>query len=178
MLHFVLSHFFWLASKSKIPFWFLSLDLPPAPLFTDESEKNIIPQVPITELLAKYSGVSLHKVGKAWKRYKIAKLPNYLILTVKRFSKNHWNAFEKNPTIVNFPVKNLDMGDIVGVAGKYDLIANICHEGTLSNGHYKIHVLSKAKEQWLQIQDLFVEEIMAQMIILSETYIQIFEKRQ
>ena len=40
----------------KMPFLYLSLDLPPAPLFQDELEKNIIPQVSIQTLLAKYDG--------------------------------------------------------------------------------------------------------------------------
>lgn len=44
------------------------------------------------------------------KRSQIVRLPNYLIFHIKRFTKNNW-AEEKNPTIVNFPIKNLDMRD-------------------------------------------------------------------
>ncbi|KAJ8325992.1 hypothetical protein BDV3_003845 [Batrachochytrium dendrobatidis] len=168
------------ATVSTLPFWFLTLDLPPPPLFSDEAEKNIIPQIPLTTLLEKFNGTSVCETGSAVMTYKIQKLPRYLIFSFKRFSKNNWNAFEKNPTIVNFPIKNLDMADYVqgGESARYDLIANICHEGKpgTGNGAYKVHLLSKAKSQWLQIQDLFVEEIMAQMIILSETYIQIWER--
>lgn len=40
------------------PFLFLALDLPPPPLFQDAVEKNIIPQVTLASLLAKYDGVS------------------------------------------------------------------------------------------------------------------------
>ncbi|KAH6581994.1 hypothetical protein BASA61_008741 [Batrachochytrium salamandrivorans] len=150
------------------------------PLFTDEAEKNIIPQIPLTTLLAKFDGKTVHKTSTTSTIYKIQKLPRYLIFCFKRFSKNNWNASEKNPTIVNFPIKNLDMTDYVegGVNCRYDLIANICHEGKpgTGNGSYKVHLASKEKGRWLQIQDLFVEEIMAQMIILSETYIQIWVK--
>lgn len=39
-----------------IQFLMLTLDLPPPPLFQDEVEKNIIPQVDISSLLAKYDG--------------------------------------------------------------------------------------------------------------------------
>jgi hypothetical protein len=39
------------------PFLFLSVDLPPPPLFQDAVEKNIIPQVGIHTVLAKYDGV-------------------------------------------------------------------------------------------------------------------------
>lgn len=41
---------------NQIPFLFLALDLPPAPLYQDEAEKNIIPQVPLTTILQKYDG--------------------------------------------------------------------------------------------------------------------------
>lgn len=40
------------------PFLFLAVDLPPPPLFQDTIEKNIIPQVSIHSVLAKYDGVT------------------------------------------------------------------------------------------------------------------------
>jgi len=40
------------------PFLFLAVDLPPPPLFQDTVEKNIIPQVGIHAVLAKYDGVN------------------------------------------------------------------------------------------------------------------------
>lgn len=43
--------------KSTVsPFLFLAVDLPPPPLFQDSVEKNIIPQVSIHSVLAKYDG--------------------------------------------------------------------------------------------------------------------------
>lgn len=42
--------------KSSSPFLFLAVDLPPPPLFQDSVEKNIIPQVSIASVLAKYDG--------------------------------------------------------------------------------------------------------------------------
>jgi U4/U6.U5 tri-snRNP-associated protein 2 len=39
-----------------LPFLFLAVDLPPPPLFQDSVEKNIIPQVSIHSVLAKYDG--------------------------------------------------------------------------------------------------------------------------
>lgn len=41
---------------SVSPFLFLAVDLPPPPLFQDSVEKNIIPQVSIHSVLAKYDG--------------------------------------------------------------------------------------------------------------------------
>lgn len=168
----------------KTSFMVLTLDLPPPPLFLDELEQNIIPQISLSALLSKYDGVTVQELGNTLKRYKILKLPNYLIFNAKRFNKNNW-SLEKNPTIVNFPIKNVDMKDYLETKPddkeeyKYDLVANICHEGkdSAKNGSYKIHVYCKGRDQWFQIQDLIVEEIMPQMIFLSETYIQIWERK-
>ena len=37
---------------------FLSLELPPTPLFKDEAGGNVIPQVPLYEVLQKFDGVT------------------------------------------------------------------------------------------------------------------------
>ncbi len=62
---------------------------------------------------------------------------------------------------------------------RYDLIANIVHEGKPDKGTYKIHILQKATETWYELQDLHVwtTETMAQLVALSETYIQIYERK-
>jgi hypothetical protein len=44
------------------------------------------------------------------KQFWITRLPRYLVLSLARFSKNYYFV-EKNPTIVTFPVKNLEMKD-------------------------------------------------------------------
>jgi len=47
-----------LEKTEKSQFLILPLDVPPPPLFTDDLEKSIIPQVPLFELLNKYDGVT------------------------------------------------------------------------------------------------------------------------
>jgi hypothetical protein len=42
-----------------------------------------------------------------------------------------------------------------------------------NDGTFKVHVHSVGKQQWYQIQDLIVEEILPQMIFLSESYLQV-----
>ncbi|KAG2176104.1 hypothetical protein INT43_005337 [Umbelopsis isabellina] len=165
------------------PFMFLALDLPPAPLYQDEMEQNIIPQVPLVTILNKYNGRQAQEIKGELKRYHITRLPNYLIFHIKRFAKNNW-AKEKNPTIVNFPIKGVDLSEFTDdpsvekVGSQYDLLANISEEGTATSATYKIHVRNRATDQWFQIQDLLVEEILPQMIFLSESYIQIWERRR
>ncbi|CEG78542.1 Putative Ubiquitin thiolesterase [Rhizopus microsporus] len=167
------------------PFLFLALDLPPVPLYQDERERDIVPQVPLTTILSKFDGKRVQEVSNELKRYSITRLPQYLILHIKRFTKNNWTN-EKNPTIVNFPIKHLDMSNFSNDPEKetlgthYDLLANISHEGgpESGKGSYKVHVRHRGTEQWYQIQDLIVEEMMPQMIFMSESYIQIWERKK
>jgi len=163
------------------PFLFLTLDLPPTPLFQDEQEKNIIPQMPIFDLLAKFNGKTVtNLVSGERKTFIVTKLPPYLVVHIKRFTKNNFFQ-EKNPTIVNFPLKNLDLKDYVVVRAsgstKYNLISNIVHEGEPSKGSFKAHVLQKATDHWYEMQDLIVKQIMPQLIALSESYVALFERQ-
>ena len=94
--------------KSNVsPFLFLAVDLPPPPLFQDAVEKNIIPQVNIQSVLSKYDGVTTQESAGQLRRFKCQRLPQYIILHFKRFTKNAF-VEEKNPTIVNFPLRGLD----------------------------------------------------------------------
>ncbi|XP_046392366.1 U4/U6.U5 tri-snRNP-associated protein 2 [Ischnura elegans] len=172
-------------TSADSPFLYLTCDLPPPPLFKDEFRENIIPQVNLYTLLTKFNAQS-EKEYKTYKenfmkRFEITKLPPYLILYIKRFTKNTFFV-EKNPTIVNFPIKNVDFGDILTPEVKakhihtnYDLVANIVHDGEPGKGTYRVHVLHKGTGQWYEMQDLHVTDILPQMITLTEAYIQIYE---
>jgi len=70
-------------------------------------------------------------------------LPEYLIVTYNRFQKNQWFV-EKNPTIVNFPISNVDLYDCLADDMKekfkhtiYDLIANVVHDGKPQSSAHK-----------------------------------------
>lgn len=95
------------------PFLHLTLDLPSTPLYADSLEKNIIPQVPLLNILHKFNGVTEHHTRGRLSRYQLLKLPRYIIFHIKRFSKNTQFQMEKNPTIVSFPIKKLDLRDFV-----------------------------------------------------------------
>ncbi|XP_064633656.1 ubiquitin carboxyl-terminal hydrolase 39-like [Lineus longissimus] len=172
------------------PFMYLTCDLPPPPLYPDDTQENIIPQVPLHQVLSKFNGIS-EKEYKTYKdstmkRFEITRLPPFLILFMKRFTKNRF-TLEKNPTIVNFPVKNVDLSEILSPAvrarfpnASYDLISNIVHDGEPGSGKgtYRVHALHKGSGKWYELQDLHVVDILPQMITLSECYIQIYELQQ
>ncbi|KAL1537272.1 U4/U6.U5 tri-snRNP-associated protein 2-like [Salvia divinorum] len=174
---------------SKMPFLMLGLDLPPPPLFKDIMEKNIIPQVPLFNILKKFDGETVTEVVRphtARMRYRVTKLPKYLILHMLRFTRNNFFV-EKNPTLVNFPVKNLELKNYIPLPApgvnerlrsKYDLIANIVHDGKPGGGSYRVFVQRKSEELWYEMQDLHVSETLPEMVALSETYMQIYEQQQ
>uniref|UniRef100_A0A6M2F804 USP domain-containing protein n=1 Tax=Populus davidiana TaxID=266767 RepID=A0A6M2F804_9ROSI len=174
---------------SEMQFLMLGLDLPPPPLFKDVMEKNIIPQVPLFNILKKFDGDTVTEVVRprvARMKYRVTRLPRYLILHMQRFKKNNF-FIEKNPTLVNFPVKNLELKDFIPLPmpkenerlrSKYDLIANIVHDGKPNEGFYRVFVQRKSEELWYEMQDLHVSETLPQMVALSEAYVQIYEQQQ
>ncbi|EFJ52408.1 ubiquitin-specific protease 39, partial [Volvox carteri f. nagariensis] len=181
----------------RVPFLLLGLELPPAPLFKDVLEKNIIPQVPIFHIMRKFDGETItDDIRAGRRRFRITRLPRYLALHYRRFTKNNF-FIEKNPTLVNFPVKSLELRDILplpefpaaaggaaagapdaaayGSSSKYDLVANLVHDGKADSGTYRVHVHRKVEDIWYEVQDLAVQDILPQMVALSEAYFQVFE---
>ncbi|XP_069773795.1 ubiquitin carboxyl-terminal hydrolase 39 isoform X2 [Narcine bancroftii] len=175
-------------TMTESTFLYLTLDLPTAPLYKDEKEQLIIPQVPLFNILAKFNGIT-EKEYKTYKenflkRFQLTKLPPYLIFYIKRFTKNNF-FIEKNPTIVNFPITNVDLREYLSEEVQtvhkhttYDLIGNVVHDGKPGEGAYRVHVLHHGTGKWYELQDLQVIDILPQMITLSEAYIQIWKRRE
>jgi U4/U6.U5 tri-snRNP-associated protein 2 len=171
--------------------------LPAAPLFQDALEKNIIPQVPLLNLLHKYNGVQPQEKSKQRVRYRLLHpLPPYLLFNIKRFSKNKFVS-ERNPTIVTFPVHSLDMSPYVEPSPKeyppgepiwYDLVANITHEavkkkddsveGEQEGKVWRAQVKDRAREEWYGIQDLYVEKERGETLFTKEAYLMVWERRK
>jgi hypothetical protein len=105
----------WSETKTTSPFTFLSLEIPPTPLFRDSEGGLIIPQIPLFQVLQKFNGETwTDQIGvntHTRKKYIIRKLPQYLILHLVRFTKNNFFNLEKNRSVVTFPVKNLSLKD-------------------------------------------------------------------
>ena len=212
-------------STSYTPFFYLSLKLPSAPLFKGSQQQTIIPQIPLYDLLARFNSRTVVYGQGSRTRYALTRLPRYLIVHYQRFADNAFFT-EKNPTLVTFPLRGLDLRDLLdrsdergsvdsmtvrelmeearskgwdvagvveldelrqrvrdGRAGggtTYDLISNIVHEGDAKSGKYRIHVLHRPNATWYEIDDLRVStsETIAQIVGLSEAYIQVYERRK
>lgn len=178
-------------------FTVLTLDLPAAPLFQDELDRNIIPQVPLTSILSKYDGIKAQERLNTRVRYRLLHpLPPYLLFHIKRFSKNKFIS-ERNPTIVTFPVRSLDMSPFIepnpsifppGEPIWYDLVSNITHEavrtrddsveGETERKVWRVQLREKSRDEWLDVQDLFVEKASADTLFTKESYVQVWERRK
>ena len=156
--------------KKSIKFFFLTLDLPNVPLFKEEQELGTLPQINLLTLMKKYNGMTqteetISKDGvevSVKRKYEIKKLPKYLFLHIKRFSKNNFFK-EKNPTIVNFPIRDLDLKEfVVSEEGRekesmmYDLVGSIIHNGKADSGTYRVQASHAPSQEWHDIQDLLV----------------------
>mmetsp|Transcript_45798 Transcript_45798/g.111652 ORF Transcript_45798/g.111652 Transcript_45798/m.111652 type:complete len:589 (+) Transcript_45798:57-1823(+) len=90
----------------------LTLDMAEKPLFRDDEGGLVIPQEPLVNVMKKFDGNFSDAISKSGavqkKRYRLKELPPYLIVHLARFKTNNYSR-EKNPTIVAFPVKNLDL---------------------------------------------------------------------
>lgn len=207
--------------------------------------------MPIFELLQKFNGERVtDDVAAGRRRFRVLRLPPYLAMSVRRFTKNRFFV-EKNPTIVNFPVKNLDMqcclpppdelpaapdtaaaaasdcnGDTAmadageddskagpqsgsagasgsaagGAGGKqkkkkkkknkkvdkaqkpqstlYNLVSSVSHVGSQRpDGVYKGYVHRAAEGAWYEVQDLILKETVPEAVVISEAYLQVYERR-
>jgi U4/U6.U5 tri-snRNP-associated protein 2 len=188
-----------------VPFLMLGLDLPPTPLFKDSLEKNIIPQVPLFTLLQKYDGVTVSEsIRQGRMKYQLTMLPPNLIVWAKRFTKNNFFK-EKNPTIITFPVKNLELSDHIPVpkqkkkkknnnknstvvdqnqeegefhSTKYDLVATGIHEGKPGEGSYSCMLYHYPDQEWYHVEDLNVKEVRPEIVAIAEAYFQIYTRKE
>ncbi|KAK8808502.1 hypothetical protein WA158_008403 [Blastocystis sp. Blastoise] len=102
------------STVKTIPCFFLSLDLPPIPVFKDDFNANTVQHMPLYTLLEKFGGEHITVDSKTGveRKIKIISLPKYLILVINRFIVNNF-FLEKNNSVVQFPIKNLEMRDCV-----------------------------------------------------------------
>ncbi|KAK4982132.1 Ubiquitin carboxyl-terminal hydrolase 10 [Elasticomyces elasticus] len=189
------------------PFLVLTLDLPPAPLFQDERESHVIPQVPLTAVLQKYDGVRAHEQLSKRVRYRLLHpLPPCLLMHIKRFEPNKFLQSQRNPTIVTFSPRALDMSPYVQPDSQhppsepiwYDLVANVTHEavrvrddsveGEAERKVWRCQVLDRResgasggdrdKDRWWEMQDLYVSESEAETLHTKESYLMVWERRK
>lgn len=130
------------------------------------------------------------KHQQATKRFDLWKLPEILVVHLKRFS-NSRMLRDKIDAFVDFPTEGLDLGAMVGereVAMRlqekgvdthplglrdsdeplvYDLYAVDEHLGGLGGGHYRAYALNHITKKWYHFDDSFVTESTAEQSVVS-----------
>ena len=117
-----------------------------------------------------YTCLKCGKKDSCMQNYKVEKLPQVLIIHLKRFDVNN-QGLSKNKKYVDFPLKNLNIGNKEFV---YNLKSITNHYGSLNAGHYISFCKSNNEGDWYKCDDSKVTKIKAP-IKTSNAYILYYE---
>lgn len=118
----------------------------------------------------------------AEKQIKVHKLPQVLIVHLKRFSSS-MQYLRKDNNRIEYPVEGLDMRKYLvdpETPGQttYDLFGVINHSGGLSSGHYTSYVKSPYKGgTWVHFDDESVQTLETRNIVTQYAYVLFYRKR-
>lgn len=163
---------------TTVPYFSLTLDLPPTPLFKDSRNANDLPQVRIEDLLKKFDSSREQDSAHGLKRYKLIRLPQYLILHFNRFDKKSPLPVKgRNQTLIEFS-QNLTLQD-----SKYTLITNVVHETIRSavveeddRSSWKIQFLNSKNDQWVELDGTINRLKEKELLFLQESYMQVWRR--
>ncbi|XP_078448386.1 ubiquitin carboxyl-terminal hydrolase 9-like [Wolffia australiana] len=121
------------------------------------------------------------KHRQATKKLDLWRLPEILVIHLKRFS---YNRFMKNKldTFVNFPVTDLDLGLYVmnkSTSPKslaYELYAVINHYGGLGGGHYTAYAKLTKENRWYHFDDSHVSPVNGDSVRTSAAYVLFYRR--
>ncbi|PIL25106.1 hypothetical protein GSI_12995 [Ganoderma sinense ZZ0214-1] len=140
------------------------------------------------------------KHQQATKRFDLWKVPDVLVVHLKRFS-NSRMLRDKIDTFVEFPLDGLDLTSMVGErsVGKrlqeagvnveslglndleeplvYDLFAVDEHLGGLGGGHYRAYAFNHVTGKWYHFDDSYVMEAKADQAVNSNAYLLFYRRR-
>ena len=132
-------------SSSFEPFGVLSLS--PSP--TKESSVQGLLRSFYGNAEIEYTCSKCGKNGSCIQKYEVEKLPQVLIIHLKRFEVNS-QEIRKNEKYVDFPLKNLDIGSKKFVC---NLKGVTNHYGTLNAGHYISFCKPNNEGKWYKCDD-------------------------
>jgi len=120
------------------------------------------------------------KHQQATKKFDLWSLPEVLIIHLKRFSYNrYWR--DKIDTLIEFPVKNLDMTEYVINSSHgqavYDLISVSNHYGGMGGGHYTAYGKNKTDGNWYYFDDSSVTQTNEEAVVTKAAYVLFYQRR-
>ncbi|EGR34211.1 ubiquitin specific peptidase 8, putative, partial [Ichthyophthirius multifiliis] len=119
------------------------------------------------------------KNRKSTKQIDLWKLPNILIIHLKRFRFDK-NIKAKIKNFVDFPIQNFDLQPYTIGRQRdqpiYDLFAISNHEGNLSSGHYTAYAKNRANQNWYLFDDCNVQQCLKEQIKSEKAYVLFYSK--
>ncbi|KAI0766593.1 cysteine proteinase [Trametes elegans] len=140
------------------------------------------------------------KHQQATKRFDLWKVPDVLVVHLKRFS-NSRMLRDKIDTFVDFPIEGLDLTNMVGerLVGKrlaeqgvdvealglkdleeplvYDLFAVDEHLGGLGGGHYRAYAMNHVTGKWYHFDDSYVTPSRPEAAVNANAYLLFYRRR-
>ncbi|KZT63497.1 cysteine proteinase [Daedalea quercina L-15889] len=140
------------------------------------------------------------KHQQATKRFDLWKVPDILVVHLKRFS-NSRTLRDKIDVLVDFPVEGLDISSMVGerqvaqrLSGEgvdltqlglsdneeplvYDLYGVDEHMGGLGGGHYRAYAYNHVTEKWYHFDDSYVTPVRAEASVNPNAYLLFYRRR-
>jgi len=115
---------------------------------------------------------------RAFKKFDLWKLPNILVIQLKRFSANRYFR-EKLSLNVAFPIENLDLSQYVindqEKNSTYSLFAVSNHFGSLGGGHYTAYCKNEGLKEWFSFDDSNVRNLKGSPVSHS-AYVLFYQK--
>ncbi|KAF9006082.1 hypothetical protein BDQ17DRAFT_1277689 [Cyathus striatus] len=140
------------------------------------------------------------KHQQATKRFDLWKVPDILVVHLKRFS-NSRALRDKIEAFIDFPVEGLDISELVGERGVakrlleqgadieslglgdvqeplvYDLFGVDEHMGGLGGGHYRAYAQNHMTGKWHHFDDSFVTQAKASDAVNANAYLLFYRRR-
>jgi ubiquitin C-terminal hydrolase len=111
-----------------------------------------------------------------FKKMSIFRLPEYLIIHLKRFKGQRY-SMQKINSQVNFPIEGLEMEQVDGNRAVYDLYAVSNHYGSMGGGHYTAYC-KNVNNLWYDFNDSSVSQVRDPSTVISSAAYVLFYKRR
>ncbi|OWZ10474.1 Ubiquitin-specific protease [Phytophthora megakarya] len=117
------------------------------------------------------------------KKISVYRLPNVLVLHLKRFSYTTFSR-DKVSTNISFPAQCLDIAEycardaVVDGSTVYDLTGVVHHMGSLNGGHYTAECLNADTQEWFDFNDSSVTAIKKPELSSSSAYMLFYQRRE
>lgn len=121
------------------------------------------------------------KHQQATKKLELWKLPNILVVHLKRFSHSRYRR-EKLDNLIDFPIENLDLMSRVSSNEQheylnYELFAVSNHFGGLGGGHYTAFAKNQLENSWYDFDDSRVSPISQSSIVTPAAYLLFYQRK-